>query len=85
MQILNKETAHISSISGRCQLAEKFNIVRIQVSSILKRKTEYLTAYEKNQRGDRKRHCYSNESNVLDIACGTGFNMLVDRNSEIPL
>ena len=42
-----------------------------------------MTAHEENQRGDRKRHCYSNEYNILDTAMWDWFQSA--RSINIPL
>ena len=49
------------NLRKKIQLAEKDNIGKTKVASILKRKAEYLEAFEENRQGDRKRYCNSNE------------------------
>ena len=67
---LQKKIELIKNSFGQSQrqLAEIYNIGKTQVASILKRKAEYLAAFEENRQGDRKRHCYSNECDIIDTA-----------------
>ena len=64
-------------------MAEKYNIGKTQVASILKRKAEYLAAFEENRQGDRKRNCYSNECNIKDTAMWDWFQWTLSMNIPI--
>ncbi|XP_007890259.1 tigger transposable element-derived protein 4 [Callorhinchus milii] len=48
------------------ELAVIYGIGRTQVGSILKRKAEYMTAFEENQRPDRKRVCLNSQYEDID-------------------
>ena len=56
-----------SSFSQR-QLADRFNAGRSQVNRILKRKAEFIEAYEDNEGLDRKRVCVSFDYDNIDNA-----------------
>ena len=53
------------NLRKKIQLAEEDNIGKTKVASILKRKAEYLAAFEENRQGNKKRHCNSNECNII--------------------
>ena len=71
------------NLRKKIQLAEKDNIFKTQVASILKRKAEYLAAFEENRQGDRKRHCNSNECNIIDTAMWDWFQCARSMNIHI--
>ena len=56
---LNQKVDLIQKSAGRsqCSLADEYQVGKTQVQNILKRKTEYLTAWEENCGNDRKRLC----------------------------
>ena len=57
-----------SSSSSQRQLADRFNVGRSQVNRILKRKAEFMEAYEDNECLDRKRVCVSSDYDSIDNA-----------------
>ena len=57
-----------NSYSSQRQLADRFNVGRSQVNRILKRKAEFMEAYEDNECLDRKRVCVSSDYDDIDNA-----------------
>ena len=55
-----------SSSSSQRQLADRFNVGRSQVNRILKRKAEFMGAYEDNECLDRKRVCVLSDYDNID-------------------
>ena len=60
------ELIKASSGTSQRKLAEQFGCGKTQVSNILKRKAEYMTAYTDNQRTDSKRPCLRGHYDELD-------------------
>ena len=65
---LKKKVELIKSSDGKSQrdLAKQFGIGKTQVQTILKRKAEFMEAYEENGNSDRKRARYTTEHEDLD-------------------
>ena len=65
-----------SRTQSQRQLADQFNVGKSQVQRILKRKAEFMEAFEENQRSDKKRRCTGASSSyeLIDAATWRWFN-----------
>ena len=65
-----------SRTQSRRQLADQFNVGKSQVQRILKRKAEFMEAFEENQRSDKKCLCTGASSSYeqIDTATWRWFN-----------
>ena len=78
---LIKASEH-SSLSQR-QLAAKFGISKTQVQGVLKRKAEFIGAYESNCNLASKRICYHNGESDIDELTWRWFQRVRSKNTPI--
>uniref|UniRef100_H2ZUN2 HTH CENPB-type domain-containing protein n=1 Tax=Latimeria chalumnae TaxID=7897 RepID=H2ZUN2_LATCH len=64
-------------------LIQLYGCGRTQVDNILKRKAEYLSAYEENEDSDRKQHCSGSSYNDVDLLIWEWFQHACSLNMPV--